>query len=92
MNFEISKNICEICRQKATAGILDETKQIKIRYSCQDHYLQVYKKIKDQRKKEMNKKWIMAKIVYKITESFQIDSEENPTDRDIFNNSIKIMR
>ena len=54
MNFEISKNICEICRQKATAGILDETKQIKIRYSCQDHYLQVYKKIKDQRKKEMN--------------------------------------
>ena len=87
MNFEISKNICEICRQKATAGILDETKQIKIRYSCQDHYLQVYKKTKDQRKK-----WIITKIVYKITESFQIDSEENPTDRDIFNNSIKIMR
>ena len=82
MDFEISKNICEICRQKATAGILDETKQIKIRYSCQDHYLQVYKKIKDQRKK-----WLrMTKIVYKITESFQIDSEENPTDRDIFNN------
>ena len=80
MNFEISKNICEICRQKATAGILDETKQIKIRYSCQDHYLQVYKKIKER------KKWIIAKIVYKITESFQIDSEENPTDRDIFNN------
>ena len=53
MDFEISKNICEICRQKATAGILDETTQIKIRYSCQDHYLQVYKKIKDQRKKEM---------------------------------------
>lgn len=77
MNFEISKNICEICRQKATAGILDETQQIKIRYSCQDHYLQVYKKIKDQRKK-----W----IVYKITESFQIDSEETPTNRDIFNN------
>ena len=25
----------------------------------------------------------MTKIVYKITESFQIDSEENPTDRDI---------
>ena len=64
MNFEISKNICEICRQKATAGILDETKQNKIRYSCQDHYLQVYEKIKDQRKK-----WIITKIVYKITES-----------------------
>jgi hypothetical protein len=28
----------------------------------------------------------MTKIVYKITESFQIDSEENPTDRDIFKN------
>ena len=81
MNFEISNNICEICRQQATAGILDETKQIKIRYSCQDHYLQVYKKIKDQRKK-----WKITKIVYKITESFQINSEENPTDRDIFNN------
>ena len=54
MDFEISKNICEICRQKATAGILDETTQIKIRYSCHDHYLQVYKKIKDKRKKEMN--------------------------------------
>jgi hypothetical protein len=25
----------------------------------------------------------MTKIVHKITESFQIDSEENPTDRDI---------
>ncbi|HEX2406860.1 MAG TPA: hypothetical protein VHJ38_06590 [Nitrososphaeraceae archaeon] len=47
MNFEISNNICEICRQKATAGILDVNKQIKIRYTCQDHYLQVYKKIKD---------------------------------------------
>ena len=69
MNFEISKNICEICRQQATAGILDETKQVKIRYSCQDHYLQVYKKIKDQRKKEMNKKWIMTKIVHRIIES-----------------------
>ena len=77
MNFEISKNICEICRQQATAGILDETKQVKIRYSCQDHYLQVYKKIKDQRKKEMNKKWIMTKTVHRITKSVEIDSEEN---------------
>ena len=84
MNIEISKNICEICRQQATAGILDETKQVKIRYSCQDHYWQVYKKIKDQREKEINKKWIMTKIVYKITETFQMDSEENPTDSYIF--------
>ena len=54
MNFEISKNICEICRQKATAGILDEdeTKQIKIRYSCQDHYLQVYKRSKIKERNE----------------------------------------
>jgi hypothetical protein len=77
MNFEISKNICEICRQKATAGILDETQQIKIRYSCQDHYLQVYKKIKDQRK-ELNNNY---KNSLPITESFQIDSEETPTNR-----------
>ena len=53
MNIEISKNICEICRQQATAGILDETKQVKIRYSCQDHYLQVYKKIR-RSKRERN--------------------------------------
>ncbi len=52
MNFEISNNTCEIYGQKATAGILEENEQIKIRYSCQDHYLQVYKKIKDQRNKE----------------------------------------
>ena len=52
MNFEISKNICEICGQKATAGILDETTKIKIMYSCQDHYLQVYKKIKDKERKK----------------------------------------
>jgi len=52
MNFEISNNICEICRQQATAGILDETKQIKIRYSCQDHYLQVYKRSKIKERNE----------------------------------------
>ena len=46
-----SETTANFHRQKATAGILDETQQIKIRYSCQDHYLQVYKKIKDQRKK-----------------------------------------
>ena len=52
MNFEISKNICEICGQKATAGILDKTKKIKIRYSCQDHYLQVYKRSKIKERNE----------------------------------------
>ena len=50
MDFEISKNICEICSQKATAGILDETPQIKIRYSCQDHTMKVYDRIASEAK------------------------------------------
>ena len=52
MNFEISKNICEICRQKATAGILDDTKQIKIRYSGR---IIIYKFIKKSKTKERKK-------------------------------------
>jgi len=60
MSFEIQKNVCEICGQKALMGILDnyydasnnQTKS-RIRYSCHDHYLQVYKKIKEE---EKNKK------------------------------------
>ena len=57
MSSEIDKNVCEICRQKAIAGILDnyhnndKDNQIRIIYSCHNHYLQVYKKIKDQRNK-----------------------------------------
>ena len=47
MISEIPKNVCEICGQKATAGILDNEDtnnndrdiQIRIRYSCLDHYL-----------------------------------------------------
>ena len=51
MISEIPKNVCEICGQKATAGILDNEDtnnnnyrdiQIRIIYSCLDHYLQVY--------------------------------------------------
>ena len=56
MSFEIHKNVCEICGQKASAGILDNydnnycINQIRIRYLCYDHYLQVYTKIKEERK------------------------------------------
>ena len=48
MGFEIHKNVYEICGQKASPGILDNydnnysNNQIRIRYSCYDHYLQVY--------------------------------------------------
>jgi hypothetical protein len=52
MSFEIDKNVCEICGQKALMGILDNydsNNQPRIRYSCQDHYLQVYKKIKEEK-------------------------------------------
>jgi hypothetical protein len=59
MSSEIIKHVCEIFRQQANAGIIDNydnndindsNKQIRIRYSCHDHYLQVYKKIKEERK------------------------------------------
>ena len=58
-DFWNPKNVCEICGQKATAGILDNEDtnhndrdiQIRIRYSCFDHYLQVYQKIQGERKK-----------------------------------------
>ena len=58
MGFEIHKNVYEICGQKSSPGILDNydnnysNNQIRIRYSCYDHYLQVYKKIKEERFKK----------------------------------------
>jgi len=60
MTSEIPRNVCEICGQNATAGILDNEVtnnndrniQIRIRYSCLDHYLQVYQKIQGERKKK----------------------------------------
>ena len=58
MSAEIDKNVCEICGQKAIAGIFDNydnndsNTQIRIRYSCHNHYLQVYKKIKEERKNQ----------------------------------------
>ena len=57
MSSEIHKNVCEICGNEALSGILENyydnnirTNQIRIRYSCIDHYLQIYKKIKEERK------------------------------------------
>jgi hypothetical protein len=53
MSFEIHNNVCEICGQKALMGILDNygdsNNQPRIRYSCHDHYLQVYNKIKEEK-------------------------------------------
>jgi hypothetical protein len=57
--YQYSQNVCEICGQKATAGILDNEDtnhndrdiQIRIRYSCLDHYLQIYQKVQGERKK-----------------------------------------
>ena len=62
MSFEIHNNVCEICGQKALLGILDNydhessnnQTRSRIRYSCHDHYFQVYKKIKEE--EEKNKK------------------------------------
>ena len=55
MNFEINKNICEICGKEAISGILDNDKietdgQIRIRYTCIDHYMQLYQKMREERK------------------------------------------
>ena len=58
MSFEIQKNVCEICGQKALLGILDNyyddsnNNQTRIRYSCHDHYLHIYKKIKAKENKK----------------------------------------
>ena len=48
-----------MCGQKAIAGILDNygnnndsNNQTRIRYSCHDHYLQLYKKIQEERKNQ----------------------------------------
>ena len=57
MSSGIDKNVFEICGQKANAGIIDNynnnddysNNQTRIRYSCHDHYLQVYKKIQEER-------------------------------------------
>lgn len=47
-NFNIKDNMCEVCGAQATAGILDDEQyiQTRVRYTCQDHYIQVYERIK----------------------------------------------
>lgn len=57
--LKFTKMFVKSVDKKAMAGILDNydsNNQIRIRYSCHDHYLQVYKKIKEERK---NKKWVL---------------------------------
>ena len=54
MSSEIHNNVCKICGKEAVSGILTYN-ELKLRYSCIDHYLQVYQKIKEE-KEEKNKK------------------------------------
>jgi hypothetical protein len=51
MSSFTDKNVCEICGKQTASGILDNyDDQIRIRYSCIDHYLQVNQKIKEENK------------------------------------------
>jgi hypothetical protein len=50
----ISNNVCVICGKEGISGILTDN-EFKLRYSCIDHYLQVYQKIKEEKEKK-NKK------------------------------------
>lgn len=54
-NEKPKKNICEICGKEALSGILDNNrienmKQIRIRYTCIDHYMQLYQKMREEKK------------------------------------------
>ena len=51
MSSEIHNNVCEICGKEGLSGILSDNE---LRYSCIDHYLEVYQKKK--KKKKGNKK------------------------------------
>ena len=71
MTSEIPKMYVKSVDKKTTAGILDNEDtnhndrdiQIRIRYSCLDHYLQVHQKIQGERKK---KKWIYKTLENKF--------------------------
>jgi hypothetical protein len=62
MTSDIHKNVCEICGQKATAGILDNEDtnhndmdiQIRIRFSCLKHYLHFIKRSKEKERQIRN--------------------------------------
>jgi hypothetical protein len=47
MSSEIHNNVCEICGKEGLSGILSDNES---RYSCIDHYLEVYQKIKEEKK------------------------------------------
>ena len=53
MSSEIHNNVCEIYGKEGLSGILTDNNEL--RYSCIDHYLQVYQKIKGEKEKR-NKK------------------------------------
>lgn len=59
-SFDVKSNMCEICGKQATAGILDDEKyiQTRIRYTCPDHYVQVYDRLRAEQKedRERNRK------------------------------------
>jgi CRISPR/Cas system-associated protein Cas10 (large subunit of type III CRISPR-Cas system) len=47
-------NLCEICGEQATEGILGDERDIqtRIRYVCPEHYVQLYDKIQAELKEE----------------------------------------
>ena len=54
MSSEIHNNVCEICDKEVLSGILTYN-EFKLRYSCIDHYLQVYQKIKEEKEEKKKK-------------------------------------
>lgn len=45
MSTQPINNKCDICGRQATAGIVDENIAKGLRYTCEDHYMQVYEKM-----------------------------------------------
>ena len=56
-NFDVKSNICEVCGKVAESGILDDEKyiQTRIRYTCQDHYVQAYERMRQEHAEERAK-------------------------------------
>lgn len=44
--FELENNICEICGEQAISAMIDEYHNNDLRYSCIEHYQQLYEKMK----------------------------------------------
>jgi hypothetical protein len=50
-NFtDVKDNICEICGNQATAGIIDSKN--KVRYTCQDHAMKLFERIASEVKQQ----------------------------------------